>query len=108
MGIAGVEAAERFDEELHVVVLTGHQMTAAEIDPLELREPAREFFFDMNERAREVLCRAFAMAMNMKAFECRRELGRKILSEDAETGAWGTGVVELCLYLTIFGIDAKT
>lgn len=39
MRVAGMEVTEGLHEEFHVIVLACHEMTATEIDPLELREP---------------------------------------------------------------------
>ena len=35
---------------VNVVVLASHQMSAAQIQPLELREPFRKLLFQMNQR----------------------------------------------------------
>ena len=46
--IALVEAFQCLHQQVTVVVLSSHQMTATKIDPFQLTEPTGEFLFDMH------------------------------------------------------------
>ena len=50
--------------------------------------------------------RTFAMAMAMETLNACRKLFGQLLCKHSETAAFGTGVVQFCLYLTIFRIDS--
>ena len=43
------------DKVLHVIVLAGHQMSAAQVEPLQLREPAGELFLKMHQRTLQLV-----------------------------------------------------
>ena len=109
MGPAGMEVAQGLDEEVGVVVRTGHEVTAAEVDPLQTGEPGGELIYNMYERAREGLGAALAVAVDMESFDGGGKVfgGGEVAGEDAEAGAGGAGVVELGLYLAVFGVDRK-
>ena len=106
---AGVKVTQCLDEELNVVVLAGHEMTSAEVDPLEPGEPWGEFFYNMFECACECFCAALAVAVDVEAFDIGGEgFGSgEVCSEDSEAGTWRAGVVEFGFYLAVFGIDAE-
>lgn len=106
---SGVEVAQGLDEQLHVVVLAGHEVASAEVDPFQTGKPGGELINYMYERARESLGGALAMAVDVESFDFLREVvGRgEVAGEDSEAGAWGAGVVELSLYLAVLGVDAE-
>lgn len=104
-----MEVTECADEEFHIIALAGHEMSSAEVNPLELREPGRELIYNMYERARESVGAALTMTMDMKTFDGFGEFAgrREVLGQDAEAGTWGAGIVEFCLYLAVFGVNAQ-
>ena len=82
-------------------------MTTTQIEPLDLRKPPAKFLFQMNECVLESLSAALTMTMTMETFHsCRKRIGQ-LASKYTETASWSTGIIELGLYLTIFGIDTK-
>ena len=72
MGEAAMEILQGADKQFHIVVLSGHEVSAAEVDPFELREPRRELIYNMYERARESLGSTLTMAMDVEALQCGR------------------------------------
>ena len=50
---AGAEVAKGLDEELDVVSFARHQMTTAEVNPLQTGKPGGEFLHNMFERPRK-------------------------------------------------------
>jgi len=72
---SGVEVTQGLNQEFNIVVLAGHQMAAAKVYPLELREPWRELIYNMYERARESLGAALAVAVDMETFDILGEVG---------------------------------
>ena len=69
-------------------------MSATEVEPLQLREPAGELLLDMHQRTLQHVGTALAMAMAMEALDVGRQLFGQLVGRHAETGARGTGVVE--------------
>ena len=106
-GIAGVETAEQGHQRIDVVVGTGHEVAAAEIDPLDLGKPFGKMVFYMYERAREDIGTALAMAMAMEALDVGGQLIGQLLGTDAEAGARRAGIVEERLDLGVARIDAQ-
>mgnify|MGYP000950806568 CR=1 FL=1 len=47
MRITSTQIFQQLNKMLHVIIFTRHQMTTSQIQPLDLRKPAREFFFQM-------------------------------------------------------------
>ena len=64
--IAFVEAIQYVDQQLCVVVFTGHQMSASEVNPFQFREPFAKLLFDMSECALKGIGSAFTMAVAME------------------------------------------
>jgi hypothetical protein len=104
-----MEVTECADKQLHIIALAGHEMSSAEVNPLELREPGRELIYNMYERARESVGAALTMTMDMKTFDGFGEFTgrREVLGQDAEAGTGSTGVIQLCLYLTVLWIHTQ-
>ena len=105
-----MKGLERTDKQLNVVVLTSHEVTAAKINPLQAREPRGELIYNMFERTREGISTTLAMAMDMETFYCCGESvwRRKVLGQNAKTGTWSTGIIELSFYLAVLWIYAQT
>ena len=106
---AGVEVLQGADEELDVITLARHEMSTAEVDPLELGEPGGELINNMYERAREGIGTTLAMAVDMETLDGSGEVvGRwQVLGQNAKARAWGAGVIEFGLYLAVLGVDAE-
>ena len=107
VGIALMETLHETHQSLDVVVLARHQMATAEVNPLYLREPLRKLLLNMLQRALKDVGAALTMTMAMEATNVAGQLLWQLVGSDAKAGAWGTRVVEQCLYLRIFGIDAQ-
>ena len=93
-GVALVEALHQTDEPFYVVVLTRHQMSAAEIDPFELGEPFGELLLDMGQRPLKHICPTLAMTMTMKTADILRQRLRQFVGRYPKTGAWSTRIIE--------------
>ena len=52
-----------------IIIFSGHQMPASQIQPFNLREPAGEFLFQMLQSTFQLERRRFAVAMTMETFD---------------------------------------
>jgi hypothetical protein len=62
------EIPDYTDKVIGIVAFSGHQMSAAEIDPFEFGQESAELFFEMGERSFEILAAAFAQDMEVEPF----------------------------------------
>ena len=106
--ITALETLQQSDEVVGIVVLAGHQVTTTQVEPLDLGEPATEFFLDVLQGAFQFIRAGFAMTVTMEAVDTGRQLQGQQVGRHPETGTGSTGIVKLDFHLGIFGIDANT
>ena len=91
---------------LGVVSSTGHEVTTTHINPFDLRKPWLKALFDYAECVFEVVRCRFAKCVKVESFDASRELCRELVADDTKARTWRTWVVEVGLYIGIFGVDA--
>ena len=102
-----VELVQRADEEFYVIIPARHEVTAAEINPFELRKPPRKLLFDAVKGASERVSAALTMAMTMEAVDVIREPHGQLVAGNAKAGSGRAGVIEQRLNLAVLGIHTQ-
>ena len=107
-GIARTEAFQYINKVRNVVVAARHQVAAAEVHPLQAREPTGEFLLDVHQRTFKNIGTALAVAVAVEAVYLVPSLEAfQFVGRNAEASAGSTGVVEVSAHLGILGVDAK-
>ena len=104
MRITGFQPLQQTDKVLYIVILTGHQVSASQVQPFQLREPAGEFLFDMYQRTLQLIRTGLAMAMAMESFNAFGQGIGKQIGRNSETGTRRTRIIQLHLHFRILRI----
>ena len=107
VGIAGMEPLQEDNEMVDVIVLAGHEVATAQVEPLQLGKPTGKTGFEVNQGALQLVRGGLAVAMTMKALDALRELVGQLVGHHAKASTWGAGVIEFSLDLGVFGIDTQ-
>ena len=106
--IALMELTHHVYEQVDVIILTCHEMSATEVYPFQLREPLRELFLDVLKGTPEDVGTTLTMAVAMESGYVGRQGLRQLVGGDAEPGAGSARVVEQSPDLTVFRVNPKT
>ena len=95
MRIALMKSLQGIDKQFHIIALSRHQMSSAEVNPLKLRKPRRKLIFYVLKGAGKGICTTFAMAVNMKAVDASRQFRWQLRCQYPEPTSWSTGIIQL-------------
>ena len=107
VGIAGVEVAQDGNQLVAVVFGVRHQMAAAHVEPLELRQQLAEVPLERLERQTQMLGPRFAEDVEMEPLDAGRQLAQ-LLGHDAQPRPGHAGVVECRLDGRVARVDAQS
>ena len=107
VGVATFEVPEEMDQVVGVIPLAGHEVAAAHVEPFDLREQVAESLLDPHECLFEVVGGRLAQRVEVQPFDALRQCGQ-LVGGNAQSRPGGTGVVEVGLYLGVFGVDAQS
>ena len=91
-----------------IIVFTGHQMSATEIQPLYLWKPTGKFGFEMLQCAFQLIRRRFTVTMAMEAFNSLRQCIGQQIGCYPKTCAGCTWIIKFCFHFRVFGIYTNT
>ena len=93
---------------LHVVALTGHQMAASHIQPLDVRQETAETPLHLGQCPLQIIGGRLTQGMEMQPLDTLRQLISQQVAGHPHPGTRGTRIIQVRLHVRVFRIDPQS
>ena len=92
---------------LHVVILTGHQMTTSHIQPLDVRQETAKTPLHLGQRPLQIIGSGLAQGMEVQPLDTLRQRVSQQVAGHPHPGTRGTRIIQVRLHVRVFRIDPQ-